>query len=224
AGQMHQGKLEEALRWCLSGQGVCPEDAELLFLEGALRMELDDLEGAKVALSRLPVLEAGPHFASVAEGLRGHRGRHLLAQVCLRRGELLEAEQLWLAVLEQKPNWGPALLGLAEVYLQAGRREDPAALEGTPRTLPGGELEGILWRGRALLAQKEFARARMLLEAEVARDPRSVAALVLLSHVLLQEGLDLVRAEQVLRTILALEPGQAGVAHNLKVLLSRRAG
>jgi hypothetical protein len=41
---------QQALEVCLRGQSVCPDDAELLFLESALREEQNDLPGAKTAL------------------------------------------------------------------------------------------------------------------------------------------------------------------------------
>jgi hypothetical protein len=41
---------------------------------------------------------------------------------------------------------------------------------------------------------------------------------VLLSHVLLQEGKDPAAAEQALRAVLALDPGDAEAQHNLQVL------
>ena len=86
-------RTDEALKACAQGQAVCPGDQELLFLEALIRTEQGDLQGAKAVLLRLLGGEDGQHFASVVDGLRGHKGQHQLALVCLRLGELPEAER-----------------------------------------------------------------------------------------------------------------------------------
>jgi Tfp pilus assembly protein PilF len=58
-----------------------------------------------------------------------------------------------------------------------------------------------------------------LLEATVQQWPRALAAHVLLSHALLQEGKDLAAAEVALRQVLALDPGHAEAHHNLALVL-----
>ncbi len=114
---LHRGRIDEALRVCLQGQGVCPDDEELLFLEGLLRTEKGDYHGARIPLVRLLGTESEQHFASVADGLRRYKGRHQLAIVCCRLGEHKEAEQLWHAVLRERPDYLHARIGLGEVYL-----------------------------------------------------------------------------------------------------------
>jgi hypothetical protein len=73
-----------------------------------------------------------------------------------------------------------------------------------------------------MLARREFAAARALLEATVERFPQALWPRVILSHALLQEGTDLEAAEQALRAILALEPQHAEAQANLSVLLRQR--
>src|SRR5262249_34702966 len=48
-----QGQVAEALEACLEGRRLYPDDAELLFREGALREALGDLAGAAGAFERL---------------------------------------------------------------------------------------------------------------------------------------------------------------------------
>ena len=52
------------------GRRFYPDDAQLLFQEALRRREQGDLTGAEACLLRLLNGQEGPHFASVAEGLR----------------------------------------------------------------------------------------------------------------------------------------------------------
>jgi Flp pilus assembly protein TadD len=89
--------------------------------------------------------------------------------------------------------------------------------------LPQGEEEATLLRACGLMARREFGAARALLERACLERPKSVAAWVVLSHCLLQEGRDPQAAEQALLAVLALEPGHAEARQNLAVLRRRTA-
>lgn len=75
------GQAKKALACCREGRSVCPGDAELLFREARLLVEVSNLPLAEACCLELLSAPAGEHFASVVPGLRGHRGRHLLAEV-----------------------------------------------------------------------------------------------------------------------------------------------
>ena len=77
----------------------------------------------------------------------------------------------------------------------------------------------VVMEARLLLARKEFATARQLLVATLARGQQDLLLWIILSHVLLQEGKDLETAERVLRKVLELNPGDAEARNNLHVLL-----
>jgi tetratricopeptide (TPR) repeat protein len=126
--RMIQDRPSDALRLCLRGQFVCPDDAELLYLEGVLRTEMSDLHGAHATLVRLLGTQSGPHFASVAGGLRGYKGKHQLAIVCARMGQHQEAERLWHEVLTEAPNFVPAVAELSNLLLNLGRTEQAQEL------------------------------------------------------------------------------------------------
>jgi tetratricopeptide (TPR) repeat protein len=132
----HQNKPAEALRICLRGLEVCPDDAELLFLEGVLRAESGDLHGAHAALVRLLNTRPGQHFTSVVAGLRGHRGLHQLALVCARLGQAQEAERLWRQALQEAPRSVPALAEFANLLLNQGRRPEAEGLLARLEALP----------------------------------------------------------------------------------------
>jgi hypothetical protein len=79
-------------------------------------------------------------------------------------------------------------------------------------------MEAALLRARGLMARRDFAGARVLLEAACAASGQAVAPRVVLSHVLLQEGRDPRAAEAALREVLRLDPGNAEARHNLELL------
>jgi tetratricopeptide (TPR) repeat protein len=114
------GQPELALAACRAGRGYYPDDAELLFAEGALLQERGDAVGAEVCLRRLLETPPGAYFASVDTGLRGYKARHLLALLCYNQGRLDEAEAQWRAALAERPDFQRARQGL----ITLGRRSD----------------------------------------------------------------------------------------------------
>jgi GT2 family glycosyltransferase len=149
------GQQAEALAAIVEGRKVYPDDAELLFVEGALRQEQNDLGGAWACLTALRQTRPGQRFASVDTGLRGFLSAHNLALVNFRLGRAVEAERLWREAVGEAPHFLPSWLGLADVCLGQGRWED---LEKVARELEGrshGEVEAVLLRAKAMLARKE---------------------------------------------------------------------
>jgi cytochrome c-type biogenesis protein CcmH/NrfG len=80
----------------------------------------------------------------------------------------------------------------------------------------------LSWSDLLFWSRKEFSAARDLLEDAVKRKPDAVYLWVMLSHALLQEGKDWQRAEQALRTVLRLDPGNAKARNNLALLLAHQ--
>jgi glycosyltransferase involved in cell wall biosynthesis len=115
------GQHPEALAACRAGVARCPDDDELLFLEGRLLREQGYPAAAEECLRRLLQRETGPHFGSVDAGIRGYNARHQLAVACWEQGHAAEAEEAWQAVLAEQPGFLPAWQGLGEVYLVQGR-------------------------------------------------------------------------------------------------------
>jgi tetratricopeptide (TPR) repeat protein/glycosyltransferase involved in cell wall biosynthesis len=216
------GQMREALAVCRAGRARCPDDAELLFVEGVLLLETGDPAGAEVCLRQLLAIRPGAHFASLDAGLRGGKARHHLALACRGQGRLAEAEEHWRAVVAEQPSFTPSWLGLGEIYLAQGRwAEFDAALARVPAE-PDWEAETLLLRGRACLARGEFRAARKVLEDAAARAPGAVGPRVLLTHALLQEGADPAAAERALRDVLSLDPRLAECWRNLAVLLRQQ--
>jgi glycosyltransferase involved in cell wall biosynthesis len=215
------GQEELALAACQKGREFYPDDVELLFQEGVLLHERNDRSGAKACWSRLLAPRSAEHFASIDTGLCGYKARHNLAQLYLEEGDLAEAEEHWRAALAEQPDFAPARLGVAEVYLRQGRWSD---LEGAvcEIVVSGWELEGELLRARGHMARKEFGPACRLLKEVIAQTPQAPQPRRLLSHALLQEGTDWQAAEQALRDLLKLEPLDAEARNNLALLLRQQ--
>lgn len=212
------GHKDEALALCQRGQQQDGANPELLFWEAILRQERGELAQAEQCLKRLVGLPRSHSFMGLDTGLVGYRGRHFLAEILARQGKSQEAEAEWRAVVAEAPTFVPAWRKLAEQWLNEKRWTD---LEQAIRQMhrdPDAALDATLLWCRALLARKDFANARRLVEKVVAANPQHVPARMILSYVFLQEGQDWSAAEKALRDILVLDPNNAEASHNLQVL------
>jgi tetratricopeptide (TPR) repeat protein len=115
--QRQLNRPREAQDSYLEGRRLFPDDAELLFRDAGLRLEMGDLEGAVASGRRLLETGSDAPFTSVVDGLRGYRARVLLGRALVRQGRLSEADQEWRAAVRDKPDLAEAWLGLAEVSL-----------------------------------------------------------------------------------------------------------
>jgi len=212
----------EALAACQAGRGHYPEDAELLFLEARIRAEMGDKPGAEGCLLHLIEGKEGAHFASLAEGLRGHKARHELAILYRDQGRLPEAEAQWLAVSREQPAFLPAVLGLSDLYLAQQRWGDVERVIERLRATSEGTVEAEVLEARGHLARKDFNFARLLLRETIAREPAALWPRIALSRVLLEEGTNGAAAEEALRDVLELAPNHAEARHNLDLLLQSR--
>ncbi len=213
------GQPEQALAACRAGRGFYPEDAELLFQEAELRRQSGDRAGAVQALRQLLEKPEGSHFASLDTGVTGYKARHNLAVLLQEQRQPAEAEAEWRAAVAEQPGFVPSWLGLAELYLAAGRWQAVEEVAAHLETKAEAPMEAGVLRARVYLGRKEFAEARAVLGDVIARFPQAVWPRVLLSHALLQEGQDWQAAEQALRDVLALDPEHAEARRNLAVLL-----
>ncbi|HTU92120.1 MAG TPA: glycosyltransferase [Gemmataceae bacterium] len=219
------GQIAEAWTVCHAGHVRHPDDAELLFLKGQLCHQRGDRAGARSCWTQLldvrSLTVAAPLdgvFSSVDAGLQGPLVRHHLAMLDRDEGHLADAEKHWRTILSDAPDFHPARLGLAELYL---RQERWSELETILAELaPHAPLDTAVLRARMHLARKEFAAARQLLEDTIRQAPHVLTGHIILSHVLLQSG-DEIAAEPQLRRIVELDPGQAESWRNLAVLYQR---
>ncbi|HZV05523.1 MAG TPA: glycosyltransferase [Gemmataceae bacterium] len=225
------GQFAEAWATCQAGNARCPDDADLLFLKGQLCHHRGDRIGARAcwmqllggsdlgALTQPRSPSADGVFASVDAGLQGPLVRYHLAVLDRDEGRFEDAENHWRTILGETPDYYPARLGLAELYLRQERwPEMETALDALQSHAP---LDAAVLRARMHLARKEFAAARQLLEDVLRQTPQLLTAQVILSHALLQSG-DESAAEPLLRRIVEMDPAQAESWRNLAVLHRRR--
>jgi Tfp pilus assembly protein PilF len=206
------------------GRQLYPLDAELLGQEASLLVEKDDLAGARICYERLLTTQESAHFASVPIGLHGYLSRHNLAIVSLRQNRLAEAESLWREVISEKPEFEPAWAGLEDLLVQQARWSNLESLAAEIATRPDSAHQAALTRARGQLARGEFGTAKQVLRSVMEAKPDLLRPRVLLSHALLQEGTDLVTAENVLVEILTRAPEFTEARQNLELVRLRQRG
>jgi tetratricopeptide (TPR) repeat protein len=216
--QRQLGRAGEALATCEEARRQYPDDAELLFQEALARRELHDPVGEEACWHRVLSTRDRPLFASVDTGLQGYKARHNLAVLYGQQGRNAEAEDQWRAALAERPDFFAGALCLADLYQRQGRWADLERLAQHVESRPGGEANAALLRARGLLACREFAGARQVLDVALVRHPDDVDLWTVRSHVLLQEGKDRSGAHATLRRILELDPNHAQARHNLALL------
>jgi glycosyltransferase involved in cell wall biosynthesis/predicted Zn-dependent protease len=217
----HLGKKEEALQACREGLALFPDDIELVFQQGVVLRDLEDIQGAIASWERCLTIRPGAHFASINAGLKGPVTRHNLAASHRELGQNAEAESYWKAALDDRPGYEPAWRGLMILYLEQQRWQDLEWLAHRLETDVPDELTGNCVRARACLARKEFDVCKEILDAAIRKHPRAPEPRIVLTHCLLQEGTDWGAAEKALRELLEIDPTNAEAMHNLSVLLQQ---
>jgi tetratricopeptide (TPR) repeat protein len=202
------GRKEEALAACRRGRAAYPDEGGLLYWEAQLLNEIGDLSGAETCWRRLLSLPPGPALSVLDPGIYGYMSRHQLAQLCRRQGRVGDAQQIWREAVGERPDFVPAWLGLAELYLSAGKESELAADMARLESAVATRAAARIVRARIHLARREFAAARALLEEAVQSSPHLIWARLMLGQALVQEGRDREAAKRVLREVLALDPHQ----------------
>lgn len=214
------GQHSEALAVFRAGLTRFPEDLELLFLQGNLLTEMGDYAGAEASLTRLLQTKPGAYFAAGLDvGLQSFKARHGLGLVYRAQNRNAEAEAQWRAALTERPDYLPACLGLANLFLVQRRFAEMEQAVKPLEISVQGRVAAAQLRALGHSAREELAQARQVLEEALALAPENLDLLVLLSRIVLREGRDWATAEQTLRRILALNPFHTEARNNLTVLL-----
>jgi tetratricopeptide (TPR) repeat protein len=214
----HLGRPAEALDVCGAGRKHFPNNAELLFQEACVRDELGDLVTARRCLESALGSPEEQHFASVSEGLAGPHMRLLLAQLWAKEGAEAEAERSLQEGIEKSPQWVPLWVELGQLYLNGKRLEELERLCRRMDQTVGPTMAASVLSARSKMARGAFKDAIELLRATTERHPQALWPRVILSHALLQQGLDFQAAESALKAILELDPGNQEATRNLSIL------
>ena len=203
----NRGCLDEALANCQRGRRLFPNDPELMFNEGLFYYQRGDFRKAASRLEDLLEIEPSTWFSfGVDDGLSGYLTRHNLAIVYRDQGRIVEAEEQWRKALADLPQFTPALLGLGELFAVQKRWSDLDQICETLDKTLGGQTDAQVLRARANLGRLEFIQAKEILHNVTTANPLLLWPKVLLSRVLLEEARDLTAAEEVLLSILAMNP------------------
>jgi GT2 family glycosyltransferase/Tfp pilus assembly protein PilF len=213
------GDKKQARSICREGLAHFPDDTELLLEEALILLDAKEFSAAETDLLQLVETTPAPYFGSADDGVRGFRTRHLLANNYVSQDRASEAEVQLRAAIQERPNFAPAWMALGELYLKQQRWNALAQLTQGLEREGASPLEAAVFRARGHFARKEFSAAQSEIAELLPRFPNALGPRVLLSHILLQEGRDLLAAEQVLREVLKLDAGNTEARHNLSVLL-----
>jgi tetratricopeptide (TPR) repeat protein len=216
------GDMDKALALCRRGRRLYPDDAEIIFEEGCLHLTQGNLPAAESLFIQLVETKAGTYFASVDPALHGYKSRHCLGEVYHKQRRYALAESQWRAVLAERADYLPTLMGLGELYLTQEEWEKVDEMVHRLATMPAGQVESTILRAQKHMARHEFGPAKDLLAEAKQRFPNSLLPRVVFSHALLQEDRDLDAAETALREVLTMDPNHLPTRHNLHVLMHKR--
>jgi tetratricopeptide (TPR) repeat protein len=215
-------RADLALHAIRTGRAVCPRDAELACLEAELLLRTGDRTGAAAIFGELLAGRFAEDPRPPGGGACGHRSRHGLA-CCLPMERAREREVLWREALALRPDFGPAWIGLGEMFAAQGRLTELARLTAEAEAARPDGTEGVVLRARRAAAAGDHRSARRELTRYCAEHPGAVLPRVVLAQTILLEGRDRPAAARAVAEVLALEPDNPEVAR-LAALLARWGG
>jgi tetratricopeptide (TPR) repeat protein len=217
---MRQSHHDQALEACRQGRALFPRDRELRFREGVLLQEMGRLSEARSAYLSVLTEEEERHFSSIDKGLNGFMAHQNLAVVATDMGDLAEAENRWIEVTREVPNYRPGWRGLGDVLIRGQRFAEAEKLAG--RLMQDGPLrpEGLLLRSRLALLQERLDDAREALQTASAEYPDDKLTQSNRCQFLFEHGSE-DEAEGALRSLIDRDPADAEAHHNLGTLFMR---
>ncbi len=184
-----------------------PDHAPATLLQGALHLETGQLDAAQASFLRyLDLMKAQTTAQASTPATRGVSQAYLsLAQIALLRKDLTQAQD-WLQRVDHPEDFLPAQLRRAGLMAQQGQLEAALALlRGLPeRSAADARLKRSA-EVQILRDQKQFIRARSVLETALADNPEDTEAVYELA-MLAEKMDDLAEMERLLRQLMAAKP------------------
>ncbi|MDD2843652.1 MAG: tetratricopeptide repeat protein [Rhodoferax sp.] len=213
----------EALTELQNINKTLPDFAPAVLLQGALNLEMGQLDNAQVHFLRY--LELIKTQASAQTSLPAPRGLSQaylsLAQIALLRKDLAQAQD-WLQRVDHPDDLLPAQVRRAGLMAQQGQLEAALALV---RSLPERSATDARLKRSAevqiLRDQKQFARARSVLESALADNPEDTDVPYELA-MLAEKMDDLAEMERLLRQLMAAKPEDPQAYNALGYSLAER--
>jgi tetratricopeptide (TPR) repeat protein len=199
------GRQETAEVVRRTGRAVCPDDAELAYLEAEAKLVRGDSTGAATLFQDLLTGKYRHDGRTFDEGVCGWRVRHGLA-VSLPVDRNAERERLWRDAIAECPGFAPAWLGLGEMLSLEGRWSELRRLStDLDKSLPDS-VQAVILRARYDAGRGDYRGAKRRLTSYRKRHPGDVLAGIVLLQVLMLEGRDRSSAERVLAELRAAAP------------------
>lgn len=237
--QLDANRLEEAARDAIALQRVAPKDPRGSYFKALLAERQGRVPEAQAALREVtslldPVPMSFMRYRSQLLMLNGlsHHGLNepekarqyleaylrtqpnspvtrLLARIYLSTGSVTEAANLLENYLKNQPGDGLASNLLGSVYIAQGKHARAATL--MQQTLRSQDLpEYRTTLGMGLLGSGQTAGALAELEAAYKKDPKQLAAAIVLSQLYLREGQQ-ARGLALIQTLVKQQPANAGL-------------
>lgn len=210
--RLYQGRPAEAVEVLVRGRTAAPRDAGMALNLGRALGGLGRLDEAEAALRDAVALQRD-----------GIEARFELATLLHRRGQLEDAEHLFLAVLRAAPALTHAMLALGAVLVDQGRAGEAETVLRralTQSTDAGLRAQIQLQLGTALRRQRKDVEALAAIDAARALAPHQPLALLHRAEALENLG----RGDEALaalRSLLAQAPGDPGLHHAYNAMLHR---
>lgn len=111
------------------GRKYYPHDAELLFQAGQIYQQTNQYDQARSCLEELISSSDEPHYKSVDISLRSYRGKHELALLFRKMGDLSHCIYMLYAIVTEFTNYLPARYDLISTLRAVGKNEEADLLE-----------------------------------------------------------------------------------------------
>jgi tetratricopeptide (TPR) repeat protein len=207
-------RISEAVEVCSAGRKLYPLDAELLFRQGILAMEMGQFPEAVAAFRGAMRSREPRHFSSLDPGITGYKARNNLALAHEKLSQHDQAELHWRIILAERPGFRPAWRGLGESLLASERRETLRLEIEQRRKPPVQQAASLVLEAKLHQACGAPGEARACLERAAREFPADPQCQEALSQLHVCQG-EWAMAETTLSRLTELIPDDGAAWHNL---------